>query len=238
MTQAVGIMGVKVRLFNMKAKRWRQLIGMVIGVAAVLLLRRHRLERPAAALYAMSRPMVAAVVLILLFSVYWNARATDSKPAQSSESAGSRWLHLMVLNAGLLVLIFSIPGLTRRFLPVSAALNVGGLTIECVGILLAVWARRVLGSNWSGEVRIAQGHQLVRSGPYRFIRHPMYTAFLAMYGGAMLVSGEWHALMGFLAIALAYLRKLGMEERILQANFGEEYTVWRQETWALLPPVY
>lgn len=220
----------------MKNSKAMQLFWIAIAVAVGLYFYAH--QHLVNKLYAMSHPMTWAVVLILLFSVYWSAVSKNSKPAQSSESTASRQFHLIVLNGGVILLILSIPGLTGRFLPQSRALIAAGLAIECAGILLAVWSRHVLGSNWSGEVRIATGHQLVRSGPYQWIRHPIYTALLAIYGGTMLVSGEWHALIAMILITLAYLRKLRLEETALAAAFADDFTDWRRTTWALLPPVY
>ncbi|MGB6158342.1 MAG: isoprenylcysteine carboxylmethyltransferase family protein [Acidobacteriaceae bacterium] len=184
------------------------------------------------------RGMMLAIALICFFSIYWSAAAKDSAPTQSSESVWSRRLHLIVLNSAVLLLILPVPGLTRRFLPASRILTVAGLAIEIAGILFAFWARRHLGRNWSGEVRIATGHQLVRSGPYKTIRHPIYTGVLAMYAGVMLVSGQIHALLGFLIIAVAYWRKLCLEEKILSTNFGPDWDSWRRETWALVPPLF
>ena len=111
------------------------------------------------------RGMMIAIALICFFSIYWSAAAKDSAPTQSSESVWSRRLHLIVLNSAVLLLIFPVPGLTRRFLPSIRILTALGLAIEIAGILFAFWARRHLGRNWSGAVRIAAGHQLVRSGP-------------------------------------------------------------------------
>jgi protein-S-isoprenylcysteine O-methyltransferase Ste14 len=187
-----------------------------------------------------SPAMLLAVAILCIFSIYWSAAAKDSKPAESSESKGSRRFHLIVLNAGVLLLIFSfsIPALRMRLLPAGPIPEVAGIVIEVAGFALAVWARRALGSNWSGEVRIATGHQLVRTGPYQWIRHPIYTAVLAMYLGILMVSGEVHAIVGLAVIVLAYLRKIRMEETILAAQFGEEFVAWRKETWALAPPVY
>lgn len=183
-------------------------------------------------------PMLAAIFIFCVFSIFWELASKDNKPAASSESKFSRASHLTLLNGGLLVLIFPIPGLTRRVLPHSFSLAGLGIAIEIAGFALAVWARRALGSNWSGEVRIASGHQLVRSGPYRLIRHPIYTSVLAMYGGIMLVSGQLHALLAVILILLAYLRKIRMEERILAGAFGDEFTAWQRNSWLLLPLVY
>lgn len=179
--------------------------------------------------------MRLAVALLFAFSVYWSIAARDSAPTKTSESKWSRGLHLTLVNGGVLLLILPVPGLTRRFLPVGNFLVVAGLIIEAAFILLAVWARRSLGSNWSGEVRVATGHQLIRSGPYRYIRHPIYTAVLGMYCGVALVSGEIHAPIALLIVALAYWRKIRMEERAMSETFGADHEAYRRETWALVP---
>ena len=157
-----------------------------------------------------------AVALLCLFSVYWSIAAKDSAPTKTSESKWSRGLHLFLVNGAVLLLIFPIPGLTRRFLPDNHFVVAVGLAIEAAFILLAVWARLHLGTNWSGEVRVAAGHQLIRSGPYRFIRHPIYTAVLVI-------------------VTLAYWRKIRMEERAMAATFGADHEAYRRDTWALVP---
>ena len=179
--------------------------------------------------------MSISVALLCLFSVYWSIAAKDSKPTETSESKWSRGLHLTLVNGGVLLLILPVPGLTRRFLPESQLLVAVGLAIEAAFVLLAVWARRSLGSNWSGEVRVAAGHQLVRSGPYRLIRHPIYTAVLGMYVGIAVVSGEIHAPIALMIVALAYWRKIRMEERAMAATFGADHEAYRRDTWALVP---
>jgi len=209
-------------------------VGSIVGARLVA----HRTASTVPPVLHFSRGMLAAIALIVLFSLYWSIAAKDSAPAQSSESAWSRQLHVIPLNLAVLLLMFSVPGLTHRFLPTSLLLTVAGLLVEAAGIAFAIWARRTLGANWSGEVRIASGHELVRTGPYRWIRHPIYTGILAMYLGAMLVSGEIHAAIAVVVIVLLYMRKIGLEEKILARNFGAEWDAWRRDSWALLPPLY
>ena len=179
--------------------------------------------------------MLLSVVLLCLFSVYWSIAAKDSKPTKSAESKWSRGLHLFLVNGAVLLLILPVPSLTRRFLPANHFVVAVGLLIEAAFILLAVWARRHLGSNWSGEVRIAAEHQLVRSGPYRFIRHPIYTAVLGMYCGVAIVSGEIHAPIAVVIVALAYYRKIRLEERAMAATFGADHEAYQRDTWSLVP---
>ncbi len=101
-----------------------------------------------------------------------------------------------------------------------------------------MWARRHLGANWSGEITIKVDHRLVRTGPYRKIRHPIYTAMLGMFVGTCIVSGELHAIMGTALCALAYWRKIRLEESNLDEAFGPDYAAYRRESWALLPGLF
>jgi protein-S-isoprenylcysteine O-methyltransferase Ste14 len=211
--------------------------GAVGGIVGGALAQRYR-EHSLRALLNFSPGMLAAIALIVLFSVYWSIASKSSAPALSSESRLSRQIHVIALNLSVLVLILPVPGLARRFLPAGLLLQAIGLVLETAGILFAIWARRHLGANWSGEVRVATGHQLIRSGPYARIRHPIYTGVLAMYAGTMLVSGELHALLAVAIITLLYLRKLGQEEKILSTAFGPDYAVYRRDSWALIPPLF
>lgn len=179
-----------------------------------------------------------SLLLLVLFSVYWSIASRNSAPTKSSESSWSRQWHLTLVNAAILLLVLPVPGLTRRFLPTSPLLITAGLLIQVAGLLLAVWARRHLGSNWSGEVRIAFQHQLVRSGPYRLLRHPIYTAVLAMYSGIAVVSGQIHAPIALVILILAYWRKIRLEERALRETFGPDFEAYRRDSWALLPLLY
>ena len=101
--------------------------------------------------------------------------------------------------------------------------------------LLPVWARQHLGRNWSSEVRIAVNHQLIRTGPYRRLRHPTYAGMLGMFLGTAIVSGEFHSLVALLMMSLLYWRKIRLEEQILRKSFGANYDAYRRDTWALIP---
>ena len=182
-----------------------------------------------------SLPVLLCIVGFLAFNFYWGAAAKNSAPAQKSESPESRRVHQYLLLAGLLLLFIPVPGLRGRFLPATTAIIITGLSIQALCGVLGVWARRHLGAQWSGEITIKVGHQLIRSGPYKILRHPMYTAWLGMYLGPAIVSGEWHALLGAVLAIFAYARKIRLEEATLKENFDDQYTNYRRGTWALIP---
>ena len=78
----------------------------------------------------------------------------------------------------------------------------------------------------------------MRSGPYRFLRHPIYTAMLGMFLGTAIASSQYHALLGVAILILAYLRKSRLEDQILAQNFSKEYEDYQRDTWALVPFVF
>ena len=183
------------------------------------------------------RQFKVAVFGWVIFSVYWELAARNAARAKSSESRASRGIHVILTNVALLLEIAPIRGL-GRFLPPSSLIMAAGLAVEAAGLFLAIWARRHLGRNWSGEITIKVEHELIRSGPYRLLRHPIYTGLLTMYAGTALVTGEWLGIVGLALALFAYWRKIRLEEANLNVAFGEGYEAYRRETWALLPGLF
>jgi hypothetical protein len=133
---------------------------------------------------SLEKRLIPALVLWMIFGVYWGIAGLDSAPTRNSESWASTYFHQFLLCAAFLLLILPVSRLNGWFLPQRLPFVVAvGATVQAGFFLLAVWARRHLGRNWSAEVRIATDHQLVRTGPYRLLRHPIYTAMLGMFLG-------------------------------------------------------
>jgi protein-S-isoprenylcysteine O-methyltransferase Ste14 len=211
--------------------------GAAIGILATRTGRDFSLIPPSArdqALLAHYPFLLAGMLGWVAFSLYWEIAAKNAAPAKTSESKGSRAVHVFLANAALLLEIAPLRGL-GRFLPASSLIMTAGLAVEAVGLFLTIWSRRHLGRNWSGEITIKVDHQLIRSGPYRILRHPIYTGLLTMYAGIAVITGERLAIVGFAMAAFAYWRKIRLEEANLKAAFGAEYESYRRETWALVP---
>jgi protein-S-isoprenylcysteine O-methyltransferase Ste14 len=136
------------------------------------------------------------------------------------------------------MLFVPIPGLRGSFLPPAAWRAPVGLGIMAAATLLHVWARGHLGRNWSSEVMIQTDHQLVRTGPYRIVRHPVYAAILGLAAGTAVKSGRVLSLVRAALFATAYVRKLRLEERVLGASFGAAWDDDRKHSWALIPGVF
>jgi protein-S-isoprenylcysteine O-methyltransferase Ste14 len=174
----------------------------------------------------------------LVWGAYWWILSKDVKTATRREPLSSRLLHIVPLVFAMLLLWIDhlpIPVLGDRFMPraiwpfwVGVALTVGGL-------FFSVWARTHIGKNWSGIVTLKQGHELIVSGPYAIVRHPIYTGLLLALVGSAVARGEWRGVLAVLIAALALWRKLRLEERWMREQFGVQYQAYSQRVSALIP---
>jgi protein-S-isoprenylcysteine O-methyltransferase Ste14 len=176
----------------------------------------------------------------LSWLLYWWRSARDVKATRHPEPARDRLTHRIPLVLGILCL--TAPGwipriLHRRFVPPGAPAQVVGLALLAAGLGYSVWARRHLGRNWSAAVVVKEDHALVRTGPYRRVRHPIYTGMLLAFLGTAVALGEWRGLVGFLLAVVSFLLKSRMEEARMAATFPE-YADYRRHTAALIPGIY
>jgi protein-S-isoprenylcysteine O-methyltransferase Ste14 len=185
-----------------------------------------------------SRPsirMLASASIWIAMIVYWNISARNIRPVAKKEDAKSSLRHQLLLNLAILMLFVPVPGLTRQFLAPTVAAVAAGFTVQAGSALFYFWTRQYLGRYWSSAVAIMKDHQLVRSGPYRLIRHPLYTGMLGMFVGTAIVSGQYHALTGAALGVYAYWRKILIEERALGEAFDAEYEDYKRHSSALIP---
>lgn len=121
-----------------------------------------------------------------------------------------------------------------------AAARIGVTTaiamLVCVALALVAGAVRALGRHWSIRARLVQGHQLVTTGPYRFVRHPIYAGLLALLVATGLAFSTWPFIAaGFVCFAAGTRIRGASEERLLRASFGEEYDRYAARVPAVLP---
>jgi protein-S-isoprenylcysteine O-methyltransferase Ste14 len=179
--------------------------------------------------------------LWLVFTAYWAAAAVrGGKSVQRRESIGSLIVHFGPLL--LAVHLTAIPRLWGHFLdgyfvpgPWRAPMFAAGVAITVAGLMLAFWARAHLGGNWSGAVTLKEGHELIRSGPYGWVRHPIYTGVLAMLLGGTVAYGQWRGIFGLAIVVPALWWKARLEERWLGEMFGNAYERYRAEVAMLVP---
>ena len=176
----------------------------------------------------------------LAWAAYWAYAARKTRKTVHRESRWGRLQHLtlfvlavVLMNSGLIPSEF----LNHRIVPSDLVYQGVGCAMTAFGLGWAIWARIHLGSYWSGEITLKEGHQIIQSGPYAITRHPIYTGLLTAVFGSAMAQGETR---GFIATALvlaAIIRKSSVEEELLMTQFPEGYANYRSKVKRLFPGV-
>jgi len=173
-----------------------------------------------------------------LFSVIWLLAAVSTKRSIYRESGARRLRYwtLLVLAFLLLTKRRRLPyPFDVRLIPETQAVAWMAGILCIAGLAFCVWARATLGRNWSGTITLKEGHELIERGPYRLVRHPIYTGLLAMFLATAIVFGH---LGGFVAVVLAFVSfwiKLTEEEKLMRQQFREQYRSYEQRVKRLVP---
>ena len=191
-------------------------------------------------------PLIVLVCWIIFF-VFWVISARSAKSSQETRGwLGGKWSSIL-LSFGFLFMILSelltrvglqLDPLTRPLMSLSRLVEVFIILLLTGGLVLAILARRTIAGNWSVAVSFQEGHELVTSGPYRFVRHPIYTGILLMVLGTTLYLDSLFAWIGFFIVLTTLRLKLGQEEALLAVYFPKDYAVYKQHTKALIPFIW
>ena len=173
----------------------------------------------------------------IIFIVCWIVSARRVKAIAERQSLLSALAHRVPLGISYFLLVFRHlpPPLDRTLTPSTDWAQASGILICVLGLFITLWARWTLAGNWSSDVTFKQGHELIRSGPYQFVRHPIYTGLLLMCLGTALPAGKLHSWLAVPVMALAFWIKLTQEERLLLRHFPNDYPAYQKQVKALVP---
>ena len=177
-------------------------------------------------------------VIWLGFVLYWQVKANRAKETQRLEGATSRVVRSLVfLVAIALMWLPNLPApfLYYYFLRQGLVSFYAGAAVTVAGLLFAIWAREQLGTNWSRSVTIKKEHELITSGPYALVRHPIYTGILVGILGSVIAEGQIRSLIGMAMISIVLWFKLRLEETWMKEQFGASYEAYSRRVAALVP---
>jgi protein-S-isoprenylcysteine O-methyltransferase Ste14 len=160
------------------------------------------------------------------------------KSTVAREPMVRRLSHIVPMVMAALLLLWPLPLppiLGVRWLPQTLWSFWLGALLTLAGLLFAAWARVHIGSNWSGIVTIKQGHELITTGPYALVRHPIYTGLSAAFLGSAVALGESRGLLALVLVVGSFWMKLKFEERWMRRQFGRAYDEYAGRVRALIP---
>ena len=182
----------------------------------------------------------------VIFGLYWFISSSSVNFIQETRGwLAGNWHGIFLLIGGLFLsnLPFlakvgvSISSLTILLIPSSIVINVVIIVFAVTGLIVAMIARRTLAGNWSRAVAFKEDHELITTGLYHYVRHPIYTGILLMISATALSVGTLSAGIGFVIIVLGLWLKLLAEEELLTKHFPKEYLAYKDRTKALIPYV-
>jgi protein-S-isoprenylcysteine O-methyltransferase Ste14 len=174
----------------------------------------------------------------LITMLVWIASSFSNKQAVRRQATGSRAAQICFgVFAGLLIWgpahfrLLSGPAV----IPDSGAAHLAAFLLTLGGLAFALWSRFIIGRNWSAVITIKQDHELIRSGPYAIVRHPIYCGFLTAVIGAAIERGTIEAFAGAAILAIIFRFKSELEEKFMIEHFGDAYRKNRMEVGAIIP---
>ena len=178
------------------------------------------------------------IVMWVSFMLYWQIAALGAKTTQRLEPASSRALRLLLFACAIMILIANhlpLPWLYYPLYPQSLIAFWIGAAITLAGLLFCVWARLHLGANWSRSVTVKQNHELITSGPYGIVRHPIYTGLLTGFIGSAIAIAQVRGVIAFVLILIPLYFKWRLEEQWMREQFGDSYTEYSRRVPAVVP---
>jgi protein-S-isoprenylcysteine O-methyltransferase Ste14 len=174
--------------------------------------------------------------LVLVWAWGWRVSKRTSHMAEGLNSLSP---YLPVLIGVALLRLHMLPGswIKEPLWPHQLALEAAGLAVTVLGAAFAIWSRLTLGRNWSSVPQVKEEHELVVKGPYRIVRHPIYTGLILAVAGTGLALDRGIGLFMLVLVFASYWLKIRVEEKLMMETFPKEYPEYRRRVKALIPGI-
>jgi protein-S-isoprenylcysteine O-methyltransferase Ste14 len=179
---------------------------------------------------------VVLTVCWLAFWIFWLAAATGAKASRR----GPGWRRFAGARVALLIVIVFLArdlGFRARPTSVSPVLAGIGLALFAAGLALAIWARLYIGRNWGMPMSRREEPQLVTTGPYRKVRHPIYSGIILALVGTTLAT-TLYALIAVVVVGGYFIYSATQEETFLAQEFPDSYPAYKHSTKMLIPYLF
>ncbi len=185
----------------------------------------------------MSTPSAIVALWIAFYSFWFISATTVKRAARATPLHRGIGIRILLVIVAIAVIRSRLVRGHFAFHPSSPVLVALGVVLCVAGLAFAVWARLHLGRNWGTPMSLREGHELVTIGPYRFVRHPIYTGILSALLGSGLAAGPMWFLI-FVLVCPFLIYSAWTEERMMAQQFPEAYPEYKKTTGALIPHVW
>lgn len=182
-----------------------------------------------------------SVLLIIAAACLWLSQPAFSTTETKRDQQSDRFSILVILLMSCLSVVSAVVewAYLNNAQELSVVLTWLGALLLLGGITIRVWAIQTLGKHFTATVTLTDDHRLVRSGPYRWVRHPSYLgAFMAIVGAPAFLNAVWAILVAVVAMSIAYYLRIGVEEKMLSSYFGEQYGDYKKQTKRIIPFIW
>ena len=192
----------------------------------------------------MSASIIAAIVVInvlqwfyLVSEMVMTARTRKGK--DDAVDKGTNRLVWILLASAFIIAWLPVILDFGRLLVLGDWLTWAGVAIMLAGIIFRRYAISTLGKFFTATVQIQNNHELIKAGPYRYIRHPSYLGILIISLGLGIALANWISLLICIALPIiGVMQRIKVEEKELERHFGQQYQDYRKETWRIIPYLY
>ena len=177
----------------------------------------------------------------MIFGAVWLIAAVWTKRSVYRESGLQRLRYITPILIGSFLLFRGnrmIYPLNTRVIPSTDWILLAAVILCIAGLAFCLWARFTLGRNWSGTITLKEEHELIVRGPYRIVRHPIYTGLLAMFTATVVVQGRLAGIIGAVLVFVSFWIKLSDEEKVMLKQFPDQYAAYRQRVKRIIPFVF
>jgi protein-S-isoprenylcysteine O-methyltransferase Ste14 len=171
----------------------------------------------------------------IVFCIFWIISSRFVKSTKEVKRDYSPFWFYSGILFFMALLTISFFNYTILSITVSNTVQLIGTIVVVTGVIVAIIARSTLAKNWSGNIEIKVKHELITTGIYRLIRHPIYAGILSMSLGTLLFTANISSLLLFLIMLIFLILKLKEEEEVLMKHFPNKYHKYQEETYALIP---
>ena len=182
-----------------------------------------------------------SILLAIAAACLWLSQPAFSAEETRRDKGSDKSSILIILIMSSLTVVASVTewAYLNNAIESSVILTITGACLLILGISIRVWAIRTLGKHFTATVTLTSNHQLVRSGPYHWVRHPSYLgAFMALVGCPLFLNSLWATVIAIVSMTIAYYLRIGVEEKMLSSYFGKQYQDYKENTKRIIPFIW